>query len=768
MKQLVPPDGAGGGAFDRTASSPPVGAPVRDEGLLHRLARSCYRRRRRVLAAWLVALVLVSFLAKAAGGKDSTNFSAPGTESQQAIDLLKAKFPARSGDTADIVFAATGSAGVDSVRSRIDAAVAAATSANPHITGVVSPFDPQGTRQVSADRRVAFAEIHLNVGSNDLPRGAASKIKSVVQNAARPGPDLEIALGGAMFTSQAPPGGSEAVGLLAAVIILMIAFGSLLAMVMPLLIAIFSIVIGFGLIALMANLIEIPNFTGLLAAMIGIGVGVDYALFIVTRFRQGLRDGLSPKDAVATAVATSGRAVLFAGCTVVISLMGMFVMGFSFVDGLAVGAAFAVLVTMAASVTLLPAMLGFCGRKIDKFHVPRPHSSASVAGIRTGFWFAWSRRIQRRPWPFAVGALVILLVLAFPVSRLKLGFPDAGNDPKGTTTRTAYDLLAKGFGKGYNGPLIVAIALPQPSGMAVVGRLDAALRADPGAASVSPPVPNSATSPTAAIITVTPRTAPQDALTGNWVRHIRNDVTRPGVAGTDVVAKTTGGASFNIDITKKVEARLPLFFGGVIVVSFFLLMAVFRSVLVPLKAAVMNLLSIGAAFGILVAVYQWGWGASLIGIAKQPLASFLPMILFAILFGLSMDYEVFLLSRVKEEHDRTHDNGLAVADGLAATARVITAAAAIMVTVFFTFVFQPDPIGKSFGLGLGMAILIDATVVRMVLVPAAMELLGEANWWLPGWLERILPRVRVDSGSPTAGPDDVVDPGEEREPAFAH
>jgi RND superfamily putative drug exporter len=740
--------------------------PSAEDGVLRRTGRLCYRRRRYVVAVWLIAFVLVGFLSKTVGGKDTTKFSLPGTESQQAIDLLKARFPARSGDTADLVFAAPGPGGIDGVRARITAAVAAAAAANPHISSVISPFDPQGSRQVSADRHIAFAEIRLDTSSNDLPRNAGTNIKASVLRAAQPGTDLQMAFGGFLFTSRTPPGGTEAVGLLAAVIILLVAFGSVLAMVMPLIIAIMCIVIGLGLIALLANVMEIATFTNLITAMIGIGVGIDYALFIVTRYRQGLRDGLSPEDAVTTAIATSGRAVLFAGCTVVIALMGMFIMGLSFVNGLAVGAAFAVLITMVASVTLLPALLGFAGHNIDKFHIPRLHSSATTTETHNSFWFNWSRRIQRRPWPFALGALAILLVLAFPATQLKLGFPDAGNDPKGTTTRVAYDTLAKGFGKGYNGPLIVAVSLSKPSDVAVVQRLDTVLRADPGAASVSPAQLNSPSHPTAAVISVTPRTAPQDAATGAWVRHIRNDVIKPAVAGTGVVAKTTGNASFNIDVTKKMASRLPLFFGAVIALSFLLLMAVFRSVLVPLKAAIMNLLSIGAAFGVLVAVFEWGWGASLIGVAKQPIASFSPMMLFAILFGLSMDYEVFLLSRIKEEHDRTHDNGLAVADGLAATARVITAAAAIMVTVFFTFLFQTDAIAKLFGLGLGVAILIDATVVRMVLVPATMELLGEANWWLPGWLRRVLPRLDFE-GSPSPAGDEGIDAPEEQDAALA-
>jgi RND superfamily putative drug exporter len=721
-----------------------------------------------VLVVWFALLLLVGFLSKAAGGKDTTNFSLPGTESQQAIDLLKARFPARSGDTADIVFAAPGASGVDGVRAQIEAAVAAAAHANPHISGVVSPFGPGGARQISSDRHVAFAEIHLDTSSNNLPASTGSNIKAVIERAAPPGAGLKMAFGGFLFTSRTPPGGTEAIGLLAAVIILMVAFGSLLAMGMPIFIAIFSIFIGLGLIALLANVMEIASFTSLITAMIGIGVGIDYALFIVTRYRQGLSDGLEPADAVELAVDTSGRAVLFAGCTVVIALMGMFLMALSFVNGLAVGAAFAVLITMAASVTLLPAMLGFAGRNIDKFHVPRLKSSTGSAEARRGFWFRWSRQIQRRPWPFAVGALGLLLLLAYPVTHLKLGFPDAGNDPKATTTRQAYDLLGQGFGKGYNGPLIVAVSLPDPSSLAVAQRLDAALAADPGSAAVSPVQPNSPTHPTAAVIMVTPRTAPQDAATGSWVGHIRRDVIKPAVAGTGVVAKTTGNASFNIDVTHKMSSRLPWFFGAVIALSFLLLMAVFRSVLVPLKAAIMNLLSIAAAFGVLVAVFEWGWGAKLIGIEKQPIASFSPMMLFAILFGLSMDYEVFLLSRVKEEYDRTGDNGLAVADGLAATARVITAAAAIMVTVFFGFLFQTDAVAKLFGLGLGIAILVDATVVRMVLVPATMELLGDANWWLPGWLRRILPHISVEAAAPSHEPDpDEGETEDEPMPALA-
>ena len=726
--------------------------------MLQRLARFCYRRRWVVLIAWLLAVVLVGVVAKTAGGKDATNFTLPGTESQQAFDLLKAHFPARSGDTADIVFAADGPQGVRApdIQARMEAAFAAAKASTPHVTAVSNPYGAQGARQISADGRVAFAELQLDTRVNNLPKGTASSIRNAVEKAARPGDGLEVQFGGNLFSTRTPPGGTEAVGILAAMIVLLVAFGSLLAMALPIFIAIISIVIGLGLIAVLANGLEVVSFTGLIAAMIGIGVGIDYSLFIVTRFRQGLHDGLAPEDATAAAITTSGRAVLIAGSTVVIALMGMFIMGLSFINGLAVGSALAVLITMGAAITLLPAMLGFCGPNIDKFHLPALHRTVSGAATRAGFWFRWSRRIQRRPWPFALGALALLLVLAFPITHLRLGNPDAGNDPKGSTTRQAYDLLSSGFGPGYNGPLTVAARLDQPSDLAVMQRLEAALRADPGVASVGPVVANDAANPSAAIITVTPKTSPQDPRTATLVRHLRTQVIPAAVAGTGVTVHSGGSAAISIDLTKKLASRLPYFFAAVIALSFLLLMCVFRSVLVPLKAALMNLFSIAASFGILVAVFQWGWGADLIGVGKKgPIIAFSPMMLFAILFGLSMDYEVFLLSRIKEEHDRTHDNGLAVADGLAATARVITAAAAIMICVFLTFVFQPDATAKLIGLGLAAAIFIDATVVRMVLVPATMELLGEANWWLPGWLDRRLPRLNVegtDVGVPSPDP----------------
>jgi len=725
--------------------------------MLERLGHFCYRRRRRVLLAWIVVLVGVTLLSKAAGGTYATNFTLPGTETQRTIDLLKATFPAKSGDTAQIVFKAEG--GVASVRDRMEAAFAAAKASTPHIVAVSDPYSPpaagrQIARQGASAGKIAYAEIQLDQRSNTLPTSTAGLIEAAVASAAHPGDGLTIEYGGNLFRRNAPPAGTEAVGLAAAVVILLLAFGSVLAMGLPIVTALFGVGLGLGAVLLMTRLFQVPSFAPILTAMIGIGVGIDYALFIVTRYRQGLHDGLDPESATARAITTAGRAVLFAGTTVVISLTGMFIMGLSFVNGLAVGAAFGVLLTMIASVTLLPALLGFVGRNIDRLRVPGMGRPPAAGG--TSFWYRWSRQIQRRPWPFAVGSLVVLVGLALPVLRIHLGTQDAGNDPATLTTRRAYDLLTEGFGPGYNGPFLIAASLSSPADLQTLQALDARLRADPGVATVSPVTPNDRVNPTAATIQVIGKYAPQDVANERLVTHLRHDVIAPTVAGSGVVVHSGGAGAFGIDITRKLSSRLPLFFGAVILLSFLLLMIVFRSILVPLKAAVMNVLAIGAAFGVLVAVFQWGWGSHLIGVGREgPIVSFLPMMLFAILFGLSMDYEVFLLSRIKEEHDRTGDNGLAVADGLESTARVITAAAAIMVTVFMTFVFGAEPTIKLFGLGLAVSILIDATLVRMVLVPATMELLGELNWWLPGWLDRILPNISVEAAgagrSPSAG-----------------
>jgi RND superfamily putative drug exporter len=535
---------------------------------------------------------------------------------------------------------------------------------------------------------------------------------------------------------------SEAIGVVLAIIVLLIAFGSVLAAGLPILTALFGIGTGVALVQLTANGLTMPDFTTQAVAMIGIGVGIDYALLIVTRYRQALRDGHQPEGAVALAADTAGRSVVFAGTTVVIAVLGMLVINVPAVRGLAVGIALGVLMTMLAAMTLLPAVLGFVGHNIDKLGLP--HKKRAEGEIRDSFWHRWSRVIQRRPWPVAIAGLVVLVVLAAPVVSMRLAFADVGNSPTSDTTRRAYDLLAEGFGPGFNGPMILAADMPGGQrDLPMVEQLSERLKTTRGVAFATPPRPNDARN--AAIIQVFPTTSPQSEATAKLVDRLRNDVIPQATRGTNVDVKVGGLVAGATDYSNYTAERLPVFIGLVLLLSFLLLMTVFRSLLVPLKAVVMNLLSIGAAYGVIVAVFQWGWLKDLIGVAKAgPVEAWAPMMLFAIVFGLSMDYEVFLLSRMREEYDRTGDNATAVADGLAATARVITAAAAIMILVFSAFVLGDERAIKLFGFGLAVAVFLDATIVRLILVPATMELLGDRNWWIPKWLDRILPTVHVE------------------------
>jgi RND superfamily putative drug exporter len=586
---------------------------------------------------------------------------------------------------------------------------------------------------------------------------------------------------------------SEALGLGFAIIILIIAFGSVLAMGLPVGVALAGIVSGTMLAGLLSHVVSMPDFASTIGVMIGLGVGIDYALFIVTRFRENVHKGYDNETSTLIAMNTAGRAVLFAGTTVVISLLGMLVMQLSFISGLAIGAAVVVAMTLLASLTLLPALLGFAGSRVEVTRrrgliaailiaialvgaglgvpalilvtVPAAVivllASLAYAPLRKRVLererkplhqtisYRWSRVIQRRPWPAVIIGVLVLVLFALPVLGLRLGFSDEGNYPQDTTTRQAYDLLARGFGPGFNGPLILASELPSGGDEAALQRVTDALQADPGIAQASPAITNDQAAPTAALWRVTPTTAPQDAATTDLVNRLRSDVLPQATDGTGLDVKVAGGVAVGVDFTEYLSARLPYFFAAVLGLSFLLLMVVFRSLLVPLKAVVMNLLSIGAAYGIVVAAFQWGWGSSLFNIEGAPIEPFVPMMLFAIVFGLSMDYEVFLLSRIREEWDRTGDSRRSVADGLAATARVISAAALIMVVVFGSFIGESDRVVKLFGLGLSVAVLIDATIVRLLLVPATMELLGDRNWWLPRWLDRILPKVHIEA------PDDI-------------
>ena len=705
--------------------------------MLRRLAAFCYRRRRPVVALWVVGVIGLTVVAANVGDGFSEGFSVKDTESARAQELLAQTFPERAGDSGQLVVRAPGGVVDPSIQARVERTLAEIERVS-EVSGTTSPYSPEGARQVSTDGTIAYAEIQFDKRASEVPEATAERIIDLVDpGTSADGTQLEV--GGRMFVTVAPGGASEAIGLFAAILILLIAFGSVLAMGLPILTAIVGLGAGFAVVGLLSNIMVMPTFTTQLAAMIGLGVGIDYALFIVTRYRQGLHDGLDPERAVVLALDTAGRAVLFAGATVVISLGGLFLMGVDFIRGLGVGGASTVLLMMLASVTFVPALLGFTGKNIDKWSLSWLHRKESTD--RENLWFRWSRVVQRRPWTAALAGLAVLLILAVPFLSLRLGFSDTGNNPTTDTTRRAYDLLSVGFGPGFNGPLVLAARTPDSA--ASLDALAERLGDTPGIARVSPVIASS--DGTTAVIQVIPTTSPQSEATVELIDHLRGEVIPASIAGSDVTVDVGGITASGADVSDTLAARLPLFIGAVLAFSFILLLVVFRSVLVPVKAVVMNLLSIAAAYGVVVAVFQWGWFGGLLGISGTgPIEPFVPMMLFAIVFGLSMDYEVFLLSRVREEYDRTGDNGLAVADGLAATARVITAAAAIMVCVFASFVLGDIRLIKLFGLGLASAILIDATLVRIVLVPATMELLGDRNWWFPRWLEWI-PKVHVEA-----------------------
>jgi len=718
--------------------------------MLERLAHWTYTHRWKTLILWIVALVGFLFMGSALKGPYGKSFRLPGTGSQAVQDIFNSRVPARAGGTAEVVFKAAAGVNDPAVKARMDG-LFKQIGALPGIVQVTTPYEPAGARQISSSQKIAFADFHFKAQAVDVPKDEANQIIKLGDAVAGPGLQIEYSGDVIFISQQQPPGGAEAIGLLAAILILFFTFGSLLAMGLPLMSAIFGIAIGLSMVLLFANFISVPEFTPEIAAMIGIGVGIDYALFMVTRYRQGLHEGLDPQDAVVRAMKTSGRAVVFAGTVVVISLLGMLLMGFKFIQGLAVGGAAAVFVTMLASISLLPAMLGFVGRNIDKLHVPA-FLHRKTSGDQ-GFWYRWSRFIQRSPWIAGLMGLAILVALALPLFKMRLGNADAGNDPTTLTTRRSYDLLSEGFGPGYNGQLYLAAVVHGPNDIQALNRLDAQLQRTPGVAFASPVQ----VVKDAAIIQVYPTTTPQDAATSQLVKDLRARTIPDVMNGTGVHVYVGGFNAIFVDFAEKIAERLPILIIVVIALSFLLLMVVFRSILVPVKAAIMNLLSIGAAYGVIVAVFQFGWARQIFGVGKTgPIESWIPMMMFTILFGLSMDYEIFLLSRIREEYLETRDNAASVADGVAQTGRVITAAAAIMIVVFGTFVvgFQ-NRVVKEIGLGLAVAVLVDATLVRMVLVPATMELLGDANWWLPRWLARAIPQFSIEGAHEELEPEEV-------------
>jgi RND superfamily putative drug exporter len=706
--------------------------------MLVHLAHWCFRRRRLVVLAWVAALAVSFLLAGALGGEPRQDYLQPGSESRAAADVLAKTFPQRAGDTVQIVLHADEGVSTPAVRARADA-IFADVLHNAHVVGVASPFGPAGDAQISKDGTTAYADVALSMTVDEYTAAQAEALVGPVLAAGDE--TLQVEVGGPVAAlTQTAAFGSEGIGLIAAVIILLFTFGSAVAMGLPLVTALFGIGVATMLGEQLRRVVDVPNWAPATAAMVGIGVGIDYALLIVTRYRSGLAAGLEPEPATSSAIATAGRAVLFAGLTVVVSMLGILLMGQPAMNGFAFSVVLAVLVTVAASLTLLPAVLGFTGHGIERLHVPFVDRQAR--SYDRSRWFRWSRVVQHRPWVSTVAGLAVLLALAAPFLGIRFGFPDAKNDAATSTTRRAYDLLADGFGPGFSAPLVLTVQGAAGDLQGAADHLGSALARADGVAHVAPAILNEAGD--TAVLTVTPTTSPQDAATADLVSALRDDAIPGATAGTALTVHVGGLVAANVDSTRGTTERLPYFFGGVLLMSFLLLLMAFRSVLVPLKAVVMNVLATSAAFGVLALATSGGRLGDLVGIPEAtPVPIQLPIGIFAILFGLSMDYEVFLLSRIKEEYDRTGDNARAVADGLAKSARVITAGAAVMVTVFFSFVLGESVLTKMFGLGLGVAILVDATIVRMVLVPATMELLGDRNWWLPGWLDRVLPRIDV-------------------------
>ena len=734
-----------------------------------KLARWSTTHRKYVVIGWVILLIGINFLAQSAGTNYSNNFTLPKSDAQRAFDLLDKSFPVQSGDRDQIVFKVnSGTVQDPAVRARMTAMFEEVKKL-PHVAAVLSPYAAGSGHSISANEKIAFATVVFDQRANLLPNGAPERVVKVARAAGNS--NLEVELGGQAIESsqRAGFGLSTAVGLLAAVIVLLLTFGSLIAMGLPIITALFGLGTGLGVIALFTHVVDTPNFSSELAAMIGLGVGIDYALFILMRFREAYSTPghtfHNSRESVVQSIDTAGRAVLFAGCTVVVALLGMMLLGVSFLYGVAISASIGVLLVMLASLTLLPALLTLAGHKVaaggrrarkrarqaeaeGKLPAAVAHADGtpSAAGDT---WIRWSAFVQRHALIVAITSTIVMLLIAAPAIALRLGSSDAASDPTSQTTYHAYKLLAEGFGEGYNGPLTIVAQVPSgahsATGAGELAKLHAAVAATPGVAAVAPPRVNP--DGTVAVLTAYPTSSPQAYATSQLVTHLRSDVIPPIEAGTGLKAYVGGVTAGSVDFAKTLGEKLPLFVGVVVLVSALLLMLVFRSLLIPLQAAVMNLLSIGASLGVVVAIFQWGWAGSVFGVQPGPIESFIPVMLFAIVFGLSMDYEVFLVSRIHERWTITKDSSRAVSEGLALTGRVVSAAATIMVFVFLSFMLGEDRVIKEFGLALASAVFLDALVIRCLLLPATLHLLKDSTWWIPRWLDRILPHVNIEGSS---------------------
>ncbi|MDX3385297.1 MMPL family transporter [Streptomyces niveiscabiei] len=703
----------------RTETADGPGRP----SVFERLAQVSYRRRWWALVGWVVVLVAVSLGSQAVGDAYRNDFSLPGTESQKALDLLQERAPSQAGTSVTIVVEAKD--GVAGARARVESMLAE-VGGKPHVVGVVSPFDDAGA--VSKDGTIAYATVALDKQAEDIPVDDTRAIIDTAQQADGDGLRVELA-GDAVRTAQEQEGGAaEGIGIMAALVILVLLFGSLFAAVLPVAIALFAVGTTLGLIILASRVATIADFTAPLMMLVGLGVGIDYALLVFSRFRGELAAGQGREPATVKAIDTAGRTVFFAGCTVIVALLGLVVLGLGSLQGVAVAVALTVLLTMVASLTLLPALLGLFGARIEK--QVRRRTAKKPAGDR---WSRWTGAVQRRAWVAALVPTALLAALSLPALDMRLGFADAGTDSPSTTSRQAYDLLGKGFGPGFNGPLIVVAE----GDATAAGRARTTLAQTEGVAAALPP---QSSGDGLSTIIVFPDSAPQAAATSGLVDRLRDDVLPSLARETDARFLVGGSTAATEDFSTAVADRLPAFVALVVGLSMLLLLLVFRSLLIPLKAAVLNLLSVGVAMGVMTLVFQNG----ALGAEKGPIEAYVPVMIFAIVFGLSMDYEVFLLSRMHEEWERGKDAAQAVRHGLATTGQVVTAAAAIMIVVFGAFMFSGNRMLTQFGFGLAVAVFVDAVVIRCLILPAVMQLLGRRAWWLPERLARVLPRVAIE------------------------
>jgi putative drug exporter of the RND superfamily len=703
-----------------------------------KLTRWTIAHRGIVLLSWFVFALGLFGLLQAAGTRKANNFSLAHTDSQRAVDLLKSRFPAQAGDSDQIVFQMRSGELTDASARAVIVPLLERIRRLPHVTGVVSPYQ-SGADAVSKSGSIGFATVTFDERANQLPKAAIDRVVKTAE--AGRSRALQVELGGLAIeqTQQASLGVATGVGLLAAVLVLLLSFGSLLAMGLPILTALLGLGAGLGVIGLASHLVDMVDFSSELALMIGLGVGIDYALFIVTRYREAYRaNGGDVKAAVELAMNTAGRAILLAGTTVVIALLGMFALGVNLLNGAAIAASLGVLLVLAASLTLLPALLTFTGGRVGRARSRRSRPDATGKG----FWVRWIGLIQRRPLSAALGATALLLVLAAPALGLRLGASDAGTDPAKQTTRRAYDLLATGFGSGFNGPLLLAVRLPNAGDTAALTRLTTTLRHTTGIASVA--APRFSPARDAAVISVYPTTSPQSAETTSLVKRLRAHVLPPLANATGTTVYVGGATATQLDFSHVLGTKLPLFIASVVLLSALLLLVVFRSLVVPLQAALMNLLSIAAALGVVQAIFERGWLGGLIGVQPGPINAFIPVMVFAIVFGLSMDYEVFLVSRIHEEWQLRREASAAVREGLAYTGRVITAAAAVMIAVFVSFALGDERIVKLFGVAMATAVFLDAIVIRSILLPAVLELSGRRTWAFPAWFDRRLPRLAIE------------------------